>query len=764
MIKRLKPYLGVGLAAWVASTCVLAQGDFYIELRGPESTDGVQTREPDRPTLAPRPVQQNPALQTRPIQQIGTGNTPAPQAPATGRYGPVRSTDTLWTIAEKYTRAPVTVQQTMVALYYLNPRAFVRGNINNLQRGAQLRLPTASQARQRSAGEAQAEFSRLTRQGNRRATQGAGPVVSRPVVATAPVAQPAPQPAISTNTPTNTPTVPAAASPPEAQPTVAANGLTEPKAASNGLTTPKAAPGAVESASGTPAAAEEMALTRLQLQLMDELREQVSMSNEQLASLADNNHLLRQHLAQLSAEVAELRTSRYETEPALTADVAPEQKGWLEDLLNNPVNLALLLILPALLLLALFTLWWRNRVRRDLAAQEQALTETSMMEDERDEFDDFFSPSAHDELEQDPFANDEALVEPMAAQDIDEDAFARFLQEQQQLEEAEAERQMDAVTTEPELTVAPDVEAQVEPEPVLETTPEPEPTPEPELTPEIDEDPLFEDNFGEDVLPEDELFEDKLFEDEMFEDETGLTTDSLSNDELDDLFNAPLSVEDPQLSADEAALSMEEAVAEPQVEALAEEESALEDATPSENPAADTAQATDPVANMPLTTDLSDAAASQQDAPPARLMDDWPEPLVESMAAIEADSEQASERNSELRSDLQSDLHSERQPEPYVSVDELMADAERGEGPEPDRERKLDLELDDYANVIGQGQGIDIDIDEGGMSGQLDLARAYIEIDDLDSARELLNEALERGNAEQQRDAKKLLARLDKRG
>ena len=93
-----------------------------------------------------------------------------------------------------------------------------------------------------------------------------------------------------------------------------------------------------------------------------------------------------------------------------------------------------------------------------------------------------------------------------------------------------------------------------------------------------------------------------------------------------------------------------------------------------------------------------------------------------------------------------------------------MADAERGEGPDPERERTLDLELDDYANVIGQGQGIDIDIDEGGLSGQLDLARAYIEIDDIDSARDLLNEALERGNAEQQRDAKKLLPRLDKRG
>ncbi|ART84081.1 hypothetical protein CBP31_14545 [Oceanisphaera profunda] len=649
------------MAVWVASSAVLAQGDFYIELRGPESADSAPTREPDRPAAVP---QASPAQQTRPIQQIGAA---APAATALGQYGPVRSTDTLWTIAEKYTRPPVTVQQTMVALYHLNPRAFVRGNINNLQRGVQLRLPTASQARQRSAGEAQTEFGRLTRQGNRRVVQGAT-APARPQVAVAqvssvppkpapkPTVQPATQPIASTNT-----AAPTAARPPVAEPTPTANGLTEPKAATNGLAEPKAAPSiAANNDPATPEQAEDAALNRLQLQLMDELREQVSMSNEQLASLADNNQALRQHLAQLSAEVAALKAN---TDQQPSQDVAPEAEpeGWLQELLNNPINLALILILPALLLLALFTLWWRNRERRDLAAQEQALTENSMMmDDERDEFDDLFA-TADDTLDEE--ADAFASPEPIAEQDIDEDAFARFLEEQQQLEEAEAERQVE-------------VEA---PQPVVEPelTPEPEPTPEPELEPELDEDSLFE---------------DALFEDQLFEDEIPLTTttDSLSNEELDDLFNP---------------------------------------STPAET--------------APVTADVAEQAPIEQDEPPARLVDDWP---AESIA------------------DMESELESAPDPEAYVSVDELMADAELGEGPDPARERKLDLELDDYASVIGQGQGVDIDIDEGGMSGQLDLARAYLEIDDIDSARDLLNEALERGNSEQQRDAKKLLQRLDKRG
>lgn len=739
MMKRLKPYLGVGLAAWLASAGAQAQGDFYIELRGPESTDTAPRREPDRPATParPAPVMTPTPNATRPIQQIGA-------APATpGRYGPVTRTDTLWTIAERYTRAPVTVQQTMVALYHLNPRAFVRGNINNLQRGVQLRIPTESQARQRSPGEAQAEFSRLARQGNRRVSQGATApaVVSKPPVATTP--KPTPKPA-STPTPKPAPTpaanptptaVPTPARPPAAEPDltesqesqtkVAANGLTEPKTAVNGLTPPKAAVVNPDPTPATPAAAENTALSRLQLQLMDELREQVSMSNEQLASLSDNNQALRQHLAQLTAEVAELKANVDEHGPsqALIDEAEPEHKSWLQELFTNPINLALLLILPALLLLALFTLWWRKRERRDIAEQEQALTESSMMlDDEKDEFDDLFSTDVAADLENDVFADDEPIVE----QNIDEDAFARFLEEQQQLEEAQA---------------APPVE-EVQPEPLIESEPEPEPEP------ELEVDSLFEDLSGEEVEAEEPLFEDELFDDENSQ----TTTDSLSNDELDDLFNTTFDETEPVLSADELALSEptdeagEPAAALDEAAAL-QEQAAIQDAEPEPAPAPEPEPKPEPSAapstEPPLTADVAESLA---DAPPARLMDDWPEPLMESMAEEEAG------------------IAASPEPEPYVSVDDLMADAERGEGPDPDLERKLDLELDEYANVMGQGPSVDMDIDESAISSQLDLARAYIEIDDIDSARDLLNEALERGSDTQQRDAKKLLQRLDKRG
>lgn len=739
-MKRLTPYLGIGLAAWVASVpLVTAQDDFYIELRGPESSDAAPSREPGNSAVQPRPApqtspaQSGPSPQTRPIQQIGT--TP----PAAGRYGPIRSTDTLWKIAEKNTRAPVTVQQTMVALYHLNPNAFVRGNINNLQKGAQLRLPTASQARQRSAGEAQAEFSRLTRQGNRRVTRGAtAPTVSKPAVAAQavpPVAAqttPAPAPAAvkAVPKPATPPAVtrePTATLPAASPAEPASNGLTAPKAASDGLTPPTSAAPDVTAAKPvttttdvatlTPVAAEETALSRLQLQLMDELREQVSMSNEQLAALADNNQALRQHLTQLTEEVAALKANTDELalnqEPA--AEAVPEQKSWLQDLLKNPINLALVLILPALLLFALFTLWWRSRERKDLVAEEQEFTEASIMT-EQDDFGDLFTNSAHDEADEDIDAFD--TPEPIAEQDIDEDAFARFLAEQEQLEEAQAEPQVAALAPEPEILPEPEPEPELEPEIIPEPIPEPEvipePAPEPEVVPEFIPEPEPEPE--PEVIPE--LEEDPLFEDMMFEDETATSSDSLSNDELDDLFNITAMVDDVTLTADEIALGTEEP-AFTGVEAKTEIAAELE---------------TD---SRPLTADVADSTTSNQDQPPGRLVDDWPEPLMESISAIE--------------------------PDPYVSVDELMADAERGEGPDPSRERNLDLELDDYANVIGQGQGIDIDIDEGGMSGQLDLARAYIEIDDIDSARDLLNEALERGNAEQQRDAKKLLQRLAKR-
>jgi len=54
----------------------------------------------------------------------------------------VRNNDTLWQIANNNRPGSASVQQTMVGIQKLNPRAFVKGNINRLKSGSVLRLPS----------------------------------------------------------------------------------------------------------------------------------------------------------------------------------------------------------------------------------------------------------------------------------------------------------------------------------------------------------------------------------------------------------------------------------------------------------------------------------------------------------------------------------------------------------------------------------------------------------------------------------------------
>jgi len=57
-------------------------------------------------------------------------------------YGPTSRNDTLWGIATKVRPdRSVSIQKAMVAIYDANPDAFMRGNINNLKRGAEIRVP-----------------------------------------------------------------------------------------------------------------------------------------------------------------------------------------------------------------------------------------------------------------------------------------------------------------------------------------------------------------------------------------------------------------------------------------------------------------------------------------------------------------------------------------------------------------------------------------------------------------------------------------------
>lgn len=60
-----------------------------------------------------------------------------------GVYGPTKSTDDLWDIALRYKPENASMNQVMLGIMRLNPKAFINGNINKLKKGVMLKLPSA---------------------------------------------------------------------------------------------------------------------------------------------------------------------------------------------------------------------------------------------------------------------------------------------------------------------------------------------------------------------------------------------------------------------------------------------------------------------------------------------------------------------------------------------------------------------------------------------------------------------------------------------
>lgn len=104
-----------------------------------------------------------------------------------------------------------------------------------------------------------------------------------------------------------------------------------------------------------------------------------------------------------------------------------------------------------------------------------------------------------------------------------------------------------------------------------------------------------------------------------------------------------------------------------------------------------------------------------------------------------ADTEQA---NADLQAELVNPSHN-FDDDDFVEIDSLLASAGSGsDDPERFNQLNVDVGLDDYADIIGEHERRDVDTEDNGYSAKLDLVRAYIEIDDTDSAELLLDEIL----------------------
>lgn len=105
-----------------------------------------------------------------------------PVTAGSSSYGPVKSGETLWPIAQKLKPRGITTRQMAMALLRANPQAFIDGNINRLRAGATLEIPQRSFIEQLDAAAARAEFTAQTRQWQ-------APVATSPRVVEAPVSR-----------------------------------------------------------------------------------------------------------------------------------------------------------------------------------------------------------------------------------------------------------------------------------------------------------------------------------------------------------------------------------------------------------------------------------------------------------------------------------------------------------------------------------------------------------------------------------------------
>ncbi|MBL4830862.1 MAG: hypothetical protein JKY55_13385, partial [Aliivibrio sp.] len=134
-----------------------------IKIVGP---DGEQKAEqaPSSSSQVVRPTRVSPS----PV----IGRSQAAALPIT--YGPTSSADTLWSIATKLRPSTATtIQQTVLAIYRLNPQAFEDNNIHSLHSNSVLRIPSLTQVR----NESQASAVRILREHQALLNQVNAPVV-----------------------------------------------------------------------------------------------------------------------------------------------------------------------------------------------------------------------------------------------------------------------------------------------------------------------------------------------------------------------------------------------------------------------------------------------------------------------------------------------------------------------------------------------------------------------------------------------------------
>ncbi|TNY77788.1 FimV/HubP family polar landmark protein, partial [Vibrio parahaemolyticus] len=605
-------------------------------------------------------------------------------------FGPTGENQTLWSIASELRPSRnVSVQQTLLAIYRINPQAFDNQNIHELIPGSRLRVPSLEQVRSATTEQAVA----IMKAHELRLKQ---PKPEKP----APVKQIEVKPK-----PVEEPTAP--------KPPV--------------VTQPKPEPvKPVETTANVP----PVSTSPQGEKQVSDLKDKLQGSQSELESLEEKNHRLRLMLSQVQSEVETLKSElndeeriRSEVEKLLAEErqrVAEQQRmqpSTMDKILSNGWLVGLAALIPGALLalLVVMLLGRRSKSKEEEAAQQQTqdidplaapigLAAADQLDDELSLDDDLFGDDDSEplldqddkaELEEDVFANlDDEELDFNLEGDDGEDPFAG-IGDDGDLDVGFDE--FDSSTSGIQVNGDEKALGLEEMERALD-----------EVTPELEV--LDEDETGFDLSDDDNAISDDEFAKLLADDEPSedLSSGSVDQAMLDDLF--------AELGDDDLDLDVEDTKPEPQVsdEDFSAGEASDDDIdkllAQYDQPAEETSTELDPLDELESLaglTDDTDIDENSVDLLDELLQDDDDEPVLEDETTSELDpfddlireDEVVTADESQLDDDLVADF----------GFEEIEPQTEQNKALEPAEEKPLTAQVEEDASELELESGLDID-------------------------------------------------------
>lgn len=649
-------------------------------------------------------------------------------------FGPTGENQTLWSIASELRPSRnVSVQQTLLAIYRINPQAFDNQNIHELIPGSRLRVPSLEQVRSATTEQAVAIMKAHELRLKQPKPEKPAPV-KQIEVKPKPVAEPtAPKPPVVT--------------PPKPEPVK-----------------PVETTANVPPVSTSPQGEKQVS----------DLKDKLQGSQSELESLEEKNHRLRLMLSQVQSEVETLKSElndeeriRSEVEKLLAEErqrVAEQQRmqpSTMDKILSNGWLVGLAALIPGALLalLVVMLLGRRSKAKEEEAAQQQTqdidplaapigLAAADQLDDELSLDDDLFGDDDSEplleqdekaELEEDVFANlDDEELDFNLEGDDGEDPFAG-IGDDGDLDVGFDE--FDSSTSGIQVNGDEKALGLEEMERALD-----------EVTPELEV--LDEDETGFDLSDDDNAISDDEFAKLLADDEPSedLSSGSVDQAMLDDLF--------AELGDDDLDLDVEDTKPEPQVsdEDFSAGEASDDDIdkllAQYDQPAEETSSELDPLDELESLTGLTDDTDIDENS--TELLDeliDFDEdeteeefdPLNELEALSDFEAEEAIDELDENSVDLLDELLQDDDDEPVLEDeitteldpfddliredevvtadesqldDDLVADfgfeeiepqTEQNKALEPEEEKPLTAQVEEEASELEFESGLDID-------------------------------------------------------